>query len=30
MFGIIAKLMVLAGEWQWTGEWQWYGEWQWF
>jgi hypothetical protein len=30
MFGIIAKLMVLAGELQWHGELQWLGELQWF
>jgi len=31
MFGLIFKLVSLAGEWQWkTGEWQWKGEWQWF
>ena len=30
MFGIIAKLAALSGEWQWLGEWQWHGEWQWF
>ena len=30
MFGIIAKLVALTGEWQWHGEWQWLGEWQWF
>jgi hypothetical protein len=30
MFGIIAKLVALSGEWQWHGEWQWLGEWQWF
>jgi hypothetical protein len=32
MFGLIFKLVSLAGEWQWmTGEWQWKNdEWQWF
>ena len=24
MFGIIAKLAALSGEWQWLGEWQWF------
>ncbi len=31
MIGIITKVLMLAGEWQWLqGEWQWLAEWQWF
>lgn len=32
MIGIITKVLMYAGEWQWLqqGEWQWLAEWQWF